>query len=74
MKKLVWHSSTEEEIFKVLHASREGLTSKEVENRLEKYGKNELPQKKQTSILKILREEITDPIVLLLIVTVIFSS
>lgn len=73
MKKLVWHSSTEEEIFKVLHASREGLTSKEVENRLEKYGKNELPQKKQTSILKILREEITDPIVLLLIVTVIFS-
>ena len=73
MKKLVWHSSTEDEIFKVLHASREGLTSKEIENRLEKYGKNELPQKKQTSILKILWEEIIDPIVLLLIVTVLFS-
>lgn len=73
MKKLVWHSSSEEEILKALHTSRDGLTSLEVTKRLEKYGKNELPQKKRTSVFKILWEEIIDPIVLLLIVTVLFS-
>ena len=73
MKKLVWHNSSEEDIFEVLHTDRNGLTSEEVSKRLERYGKNELPQKKRTSVLKILWEEIIDPIVLLLIVTVLFS-
>ena len=58
MKKLVWHSSSEEEILEYLHTNRDGLTSEEVVKRLEKYGKNELPQKKRTSVLKILWEEI----------------
>ena len=73
MKKLMWHSSGEKEIFEFLHTSRSGLTSEEVTKRLEKYGKNELPQKKRMSVFKILWEEIIDPIVLLLIVTVLFS-
>ncbi len=50
-----------------------GLTSNEVANRLEKYGKNELPKKKPDSIIKIFFRELLDPIVLLLIIA-IFAS
>lgn len=73
MKQEKWHSIKEEEILKKLKTSKEGLSREEVERRLVKYGKNELPRKKTTSIFKILWEEITDPIVLLLVVTVVFS-
>ena len=41
--------------------------------RIEKYGLNELPKKKQDSIFKIIFKEITDPIILLLIVAIIAS-
>lgn len=73
MNKEKWHSLKIEEVFEKLKTSKTGLTEKDVNKRIEKYGKNELPQKKKTSILKIVWEEITDPIVLLLVVTVIFS-
>jgi len=73
MKQKKWYSIEIEEIFDILKTKKEGLTKKEAEKRLEKYGKNELPRKKSTNIFQILWEQITDPIVLLLIITVIFS-
>ncbi len=73
MKQENWYCMEEEELLKKLKTTKHGLTREEVQKRLAKYGKNELPQKKTTSIFKILWEEITDPIVLLLVVTVIFS-
>ena len=50
-----------------------GLTDEEVSIRLKNYGKNSLPKKKKDSIFKIFFRQMVDPIVLLLIVTVIFS-
>jgi len=73
MKKEKWHSLKIEDVLTKLKTSTTGLTEKDVNKRIEKYGKNELPQKKKTSIFQIVWEEITDPIVLLLVVTVIFS-
>ena len=62
-----------EEVYKKLNSSSNGLTSKQVDENLKTYGRNLLPKKKQDSFLKIFFTEFTDSIVLLLIVTVIFS-
>ena len=61
------------EIEKELNTSIDGLTDKEVKNRIDNYGKNTLPKKKKDSIFKIFFNELKDPIVLLLIVTIIAS-
>lgn len=61
------------EIEKELNTSIDGLTDKEVKNRIDNYGKNTLPKKKKDSIFKIFFNELKDPIVLLLIVAIIAS-
>ena len=68
-----YYSMSIEEIYQKLQSSGDGLTTKEVFKRLEKYGKNELPKKKPDSVLKIFLGELRDPIVLLLIVAIIAS-
>ena len=50
-----------------------GLKNSEVSKRLVKYGKNVLPEKPKDSIIKIFFKGLTDPIVILLCVTVIIS-
>lgn len=62
-----------EELYKKLNATPNGLDSKEALKRLNKYGENILPKKKVDSFFKIFCGEILDPIVLLLVVTVVFS-
>ena len=61
------------EVLKNIESTNEGLTNKEAAIRLEKDGPNMLPTTKRKSILKIIFEELTDPIVLLLIVAIIAS-
>ena len=61
------------EIEQELNTSADGLTDKEVKNRIEKYGKNILPKKKKDSVFKIFLNELKDPIVLLLLVAIIVS-
>lgn len=67
------HYEKIEEIYKKLDSSEKGLTQKEALNRINKYGKNTLPKKKQDSFIKIFFKGLLDPIVMLLIVTIIFS-
>ncbi len=73
MKDKNYYSMSKDEIYKKLQTSDDGLTAKEAEKRLLKYGKNELPKKKADSILKIFFNELLDPIVLLLIVAIVAS-
>ena len=73
MKDKNYYSMSKDELFNKLKISDEGLSSREANKRLEKYGLNELPHKKQDSILKIFIGELLDPIVLLLIVAIIAS-
>ena len=61
------------EILKKLNTSINGLSTKEAKERLLRDGKNVLPRKKQDSFFKILFKGLIDPIVILLIITVIFS-
>jgi len=61
------------EIEKELNTSIEGLTNKDINKRIEKYGKNILPKKEKDSVFKIFFNELKDPIVLLLLVAIIVS-
>ena len=73
MKNDRYYSMSIEEVKQKLQTNEEGLSNKEAKKRLEKYGLNELPKKKPDSIFKIIFKEITDPIILLLIVAIIAS-
>lgn len=62
-----------EEVLEEVNSSPLGLSKKEVENRLEKYGKNVLPSKKKKSILKIFYEELVAPLEVILLITILIS-
>ena len=68
-----FYQETIEKIFENLKTTKNGLTETEAKERLLRYGKNELPKKKADSIFKIFFTQIFDPIVLLLITTIVFS-
>jgi len=69
----MWHSIEEEDIFNKLDTKTTGLSEKEANLRLKRYGLNVLPKKESESIFKIFLRQIANPIVLLLIFTVIVS-
>lgn len=64
---------TIEEVFKKVNSDINGLSNKETLKRLERDGYNTLPKKKDESFLHIFVKELKDPIVILLVITTIFS-
>jgi magnesium-transporting ATPase (P-type) len=68
-----YHTLTEEEALKKLETTENGLDESEVKKRQEQYGLNELPHKKQDSILKILISQFQNPIELILVITLIIN-
>ena len=68
-----WYNLKIEDVLSKVDSNEEGLMAKEAKKRLEKYGKNELPKKKKDSVFKIFFRQMLDPIVILLIITIIFS-
>ena len=62
-----------EEVLEKLKTSSDGLLEEEAFRRLQKYGKNELPKKKQDGLFKIFFRQLLDPIILILLVTIAFS-
>ncbi len=62
-----------EELLQQYHTREKGLTSEEASKRKEKYGTNEIPKEKGSSVIKLLWEEIKNPIVLLLMISVFAS-
>ena len=68
-----WYLKDSKEVIKALNSNINGLSSKEAKKRQKQYGLNILPKKKSDSIFKILFRQLTDPIVLLLVITVVFS-
>ena len=73
MKENRFYAMSTDEVFQKLQTGEDGLTTKEANKRIEKYGYNELPKKKKDSIIKIFFSELLDPIVLLLLVAVAAS-
>ncbi len=68
-----YYSETTEELFELFSTSKRGLSAKEAQRRLEKYGANTLPKQKKPSILKIFLLEFCDPLVLMLLVAIVAS-
>lgn len=68
-----WQKKTEKEIMEILKTNRNGLKQEEANERIKKYGLNELPKAKKDNIFKIFFSEFNDPIIWLLIVSIIFS-
>ena len=63
-----WYSRPYDYALEKTNSSINGLTTLEAETRLKENGKNTLPQKKPTSIFKLLFEELINPIILILLV------
>lgn len=61
------------DVLKYLEVSEDGLKDNDVQDRLIKYGKNEIPKAKSTSILKIFLAQFINPMEFILIATVILS-
>jgi P-type Ca2+ transporter type 2C len=70
-----WHSKTKEELTQSFSINPElGLSDQEAATRLIIYGKNGLVQEREIRFLGILREEITEPMILLLIAVGVLYS
>lgn len=61
------------EVLKILNTSKKGLKKEDVLKLQEEYGLNTLPKAHKETILEILWKEIKEPIVLILIMTIIIS-
>ena len=66
-KQMPWHSLELTEVYQILHTSEEGLSDAEAAERLRKNGRNELRSKPPKTILQMLKEQLVDPMVLILI-------
>ena len=69
-----WHTRETNEVMQELNVTHEGLTSQEAQERLKKYGYNELVAKKRKSALSMFLGEFKDIFILLLIAATIFSA
>ena len=68
-----WHSLSEEEVLRKLNTDLKGLSQREAEERLKKYGYNELAEKKGRTALQMLISQFKDVFILLLIFAAVFS-
>lgn len=70
----LWHHLTEEEVLAELSTNQEiGLSSKEAECRLERYGFNRLQETKKDSLFKRLLNQLKDPMIIVLLAAAALS-
>lgn len=62
-----------EKNLEILKTSKNGLTSKEVEKRQEKFGKNELEEIKKTTAFEIFIRQVKNPLIVVLIIAALVS-
>ncbi len=68
-----WHTLKKDKIFDQLDTSPDGLTEKSVQERLEKYGKNELEAESGPSIWKLILKQLRSPLIYILLGATILS-
>lgn len=72
--KNLFHSQEAEIILQNLESSKEGLSTEEAARRLEKYGKNELEEGKERTLLHMLLDQFKGVVVIILIAASIISA
>lgn len=73
-RQVPWHTQKLDEVYETLHTSEKGLSDAEAAERLRKNGRNELRSKPPKTILQMLKAQIVDPMVLILIGAAVFSA
>lgn len=66
-KQVPWHASQLSHVYEVLETSEEGLSDAEADKRLKENGRNELRAKPPRTIMQMIKEQIIDPMILILI-------
>ncbi|KAA5544875.1 cation-translocating P-type ATPase [Adhaeribacter rhizoryzae] len=69
----IWYTKSKEEVLNQLQTSSKGLPDAEVDKRLEQYGPNRLAEKRRKSPWKLLFQQFTETMVLILIVAALLS-
>lgn len=70
----LWYNKPKEEVLKTLDTDpKVGLSAKEVNSRLESYGKNELEAKKEESLVKKVIDQLKDPMIIVLLIAAFLS-
>ena len=70
-----WHSKSIQETLDNFNVDpKKGISPDEVENRKEKYGRNEIISKGKTSNWKLLLEQFNNPVILILIVAAVLTA
>lgn len=70
---VVWYQKKSKDVLSELHSSQDGLSSQEVEKRLNQYGKNKLPTKKSASISQVILRQLKSPLIYILVIAGIIS-
>ncbi|HWR59413.1 MAG TPA: HAD-IC family P-type ATPase, partial [Thermodesulfovibrionales bacterium] len=74
MNRATWHVLSSDEALAKLNAFRTGLSHVEVETRLRHFGPNELAEKKQKSAFRMLLDQFSDFMILILIAAALISG
>jgi Ca2+-transporting ATPase len=73
VKKMNWYQLDLNDIFRKLNTSEEGLTDKEIKERLLKYGPNKLAEEEKINKLIILLHQFTSPLIYILLLAAIVT-
>ena len=74
MEQKAYHLQTPEDALEALGSSPKGLDQKEVQRRLEQYGKNKLTEAAKTPVWKRFLGQLKDPMIIILIVAAVVSA
>lgn len=69
-----WHQLIEDDVFKELNSGMKGLGSEDAALRLEKYGLNQLKERKRKTVLSILLSQFRDLMIITLIIAAVISG
>lgn len=70
----MYYDEAADAVLKALNTSEAGLSSEEAENRLEKYGKNELKEEEKTSVVKLFLSQFKSFLIVILVVAALVSA
>jgi len=74
VEKVSWHAVPLKEVFEKLETDENGLDEEKVQNKLDKYGLNEIREEKKESPLKMFLNQFTSILVIILIISAIVSA
>lgn len=70
----MYYDETFDAVIKALDTSEKGLSSEEAENRLKKYGKNELKEEEKKSVVKLFLSQFKNLLILILMAAALVSA